>query len=131
MTADDGMEYICPECGEGIPADAKYCPSCDAVFDEGGEGVAAAAAPAAEEKADATREKERSPGGLSIIGLAFAILAAVALIGSVVLMNWDVWVSGASAESVGPRQRLFLIMGFVGFIVCLAVVGFDLLRRRK
>ena len=139
MTEDEGMEYACPECGEMVPADAKYCPSCEAVFEEDGneEGAAAAkgvggrAGPATEGGATSTRKAKTYVGGLGLVGLLFLALAVVAIVGTVVVMNWDVWVGGAAKETVGDRQRAFIYLGLLGFFVCVLVTGFDLLRGRK
>jgi len=150
MTASEEPEFVCPECGADIPSDAKSCPGCGVAFAwEGAEGATGAAppaageAPSAEEEAPAAEEGRAPPpeaapapkgrlygGHLSVLGVAFVILAVLAVVGTLLLMHWDVWVSGASGEAVGPRQGLLIGLGYLGILVCLAVVVFDVLRHR-
>ena len=168
MTASEETEYVCPECGTDIPADAKSCPACGVAFASGEQEVAAEASPPAWEEAPAPEEgtgaegfvhggaeaprgahaaaagmgheppPEAAPGPegrlyggrLSALGVAFVVLAVLAVVGTVVLMNWDVWVSGASKETVGTRQGLLIDLGYLGILVCLAVVIYDVLRHR-
>ncbi len=139
MTEDEELEYVCPECGEEIPADAKNCPSCDVVFASGEEEEkavevgpsAAEEVPVPEEEAAPSPGRKLYGGFLSIVGVVFVLLAAAALVGSLVLMNYDVWMSGASEETVGPRQGLFIGLGLLGFVICMAVAGYDLFRCRR
>ena len=168
MTANEEAEYVCPECGVDIPADAKSCPGCGVVFDSGAEEAAVEAGPSAaedaavpeegaeevEEVADeaepsgegtaapakegraappeaAPPQKRRLYGGVfSNMGVAFLLLAVVAVIGTVALMNWDVWVSGASKEAVGPRQGLFIDLGLLGIFIFAGLTVIDLVRNR-
>jgi len=37
--ADDGEEFPCPECGDPLPAGARFCPRCATPIDEDGEAV--------------------------------------------------------------------------------------------
>ena len=79
----------------------------------------------------APEQKGRLYGGhLSILGVAFVVLAVLAVIGTIVLMHWDVWISGASKETIGPRQDLLIDLGYLGILVSLAVVIYDVLRHR-
>jgi hypothetical protein len=168
MTANEEMEYVCPECGEDIPADAKSCPGCGVVFDSGEEEAALDAGPPAEEDAPVPEEaaveaeeaddeaepsgeepaapaeggraappeaaqpqKRRLHGGVfSNTGVAFLLLAVAAVAGTVALMNWDVWVSGASREAVGPRQGLLIDLGLLGIFIFAGLTVIDLVRHR-
>jgi len=170
MTASEETEYVCPECGADIPADAKSCPGCGVVFASGEQEVAAEASPSAWEEAPAPEEgteavgfvrgkAEASHGSqaaaegegqahpaeavpqppgrrvyevtLSKLGIAFLVLTAVAIVGTVILMNWDIWVSGASKETVGPRQGLLIAAGFLAIAVGMTVTVYDVLRNRR
>jgi hypothetical protein len=168
MAANEGSEYVCPECGEDIPADAKSCPGCGVVFDSGEEEAALDAGPPAEEDAPVPEEAaveaeeaddEAEPSGeepaapakggraappeapppprgrlyggvFSNMGVAYLILAVVAVVGTVVLMHWDVWVSGASKETVGPRQGLLIDLGLLGIFIFAGLTVIDLVRHR-
>jgi hypothetical protein len=156
-------EYVCPECGVNLPANAAKCPGCGLEFaSDGNEGVSApeeeaggeesveatptelseaAAEGEAEEGAPAEEPFAPAPtkaprkgflgGLLGPVGLTFLVLAVLAVVGTVVLLNWDVWIQGASEESVGDRQRLYVYLGVVGIVVCALVALVDILRRRK
>lgn len=70
-------------------------------------------------------------GMFSILGLAFLGLTVVALIGTLVVANYDMWIQDATKESMGDRQTMFLYLGIVGVIVCGAIAMFDMMRQRK
>jgi hypothetical protein len=164
-------EYMCPECGVDLPANAAQCPGCGLEFasddDEGpsvpDEGHEAACEGAGDEEpveVGATQEElsegatgdeaaDEAPteeptlpastgpsrkgflgGLLDPVGLTFLVLTFLAVVGTVVLMHWDVWVQGASAESVGDRQRLLVYMGVLGVVVCAIVTVVDIMRHR-
>ena len=68
---------------------------------------------------------------LSTLGVIFLFLTVVAVVATFVLMNWDVWISGASKEAVGPHQGLLIAAGFLGMVVGMMVTVFDVLRNRS
>lgn len=41
-TTEKGMTMFCAHCGKEVPADARFCPSCQAAVDETGTGGAVA-----------------------------------------------------------------------------------------
>jgi len=168
MSGNEGSEYVCPECGEDIPADAKSCPGCGVDFAWGEEAEAEEAgqaipegAPEPEEEAEESeeaaedtghsvegpaapakggraappeaapaRERRLYGGVFSNMGVAFLLLALAAVVGTVALMNWDVWVSGASKEAVGPRQGLLIDLGLLGIFIFAGLTVIDLVRHR-
>jgi len=70
-------------------------------------------------------------GGLSIIGLVFAILTVVAIIGTVVLLNYDTWIDGADENNIGDTQIMYVYGAVAGIVVCALIVVFDFVRNRK
>ena len=66
-----------------------------------------------------------------MLGLIFLGLAVVALVGTLVIANYDVWIQGAAEESMGDRQQMFLYLGIVGVIVCGAIGMLYTMRGKK
>lgn len=57
------------------------------------------------------------PGGvLGVVGLVLLALAVLTAVGTVVMMNWDVWVQGDPKEVVGVRQRLWAYAGLLATV---------------
>ncbi len=69
--------------------------------------------------------------GLSIIGLVFALLTVVAVIGTVVLLNYDTWIDGADENNIGDTQIMYVYAAVAGIVVCALIVVFDFVRNRK
>jgi len=73
----------------------------------------------------------KAKGGLPMLGLIFMGLAVVALVGTLVIANYDVWIQGAAEESMGDRQQMFVYLGIVGVIVCGAIGMLFTMRGKK
>jgi len=65
-----------------------------------------------------------------MMGVAFLFLAALSVVGTVVLLHYDVWVGGADEESIGDSQSIFIYLGLVGIIVFAILAAWDIMRRR-
>ncbi len=68
---------------------------------------------------------------LSMLGIAFAVLAVVSVIGLMVVLNYDTWINGAEENSIGDTQMMYVYLAVVAVIVCILVVVFDFMRNRK
>lgn len=68
------------------------------------------------------------PGGFTLLGLVFAILALLALLFSIVVARYDTWIQGAAEESMGDDQLMFFYAGLLAFTVCITIAVADLLR---
>lgn len=68
---------------------------------------------------------------LSLLGMAFAALTVVSLIGLLVVLNYDTWIDGAEENSIGDTQIMYVYLAATAFVVCLLVVVFDLVRNRR
>ncbi len=71
------------------------------------------------------------PGGFTLMGLVFAILALLALAFSIVMARYDTWIQGAAEESMGDDQLMFFYAGLVAFTLCTIIAVADLLRTPK
>jgi len=140
-----GLEFA-TDAGEDSPSDEGDATSGKAAGDEEATEVSPVPEDSAEDAATeadaaATEEVEAPPsraprrwlfmGVLSAVGLVFFVLAILAVVGTAVLMHWDVWIGGAAKESIGDRQRLLTYLGIVGIAVCAIVAIVDILRHRK
>lgn len=137
----------CPSCGIELEWDEGGQESSDEVEDaaeehpeqegEGPSGVEEEPEPDHEPHEEPPPSDETPPvegpklyGGLSVVGLAFAILAALAVVLTLVAANYDVWVQGAEEEAIGSTQRTAIYGGVAGIIVCLLVAVWDWMRNR-
>lgn len=68
------------------------------------------------------------PGGFTLLGLVFAILALMALAFTIVVARYDTWVQGAAEESMGDNQLMMFYMGLSAFAVFIFIAVADLLR---
>ena len=171
------MEYECPECGAPLPADAKICNACKAVFDweedeeetvdELLEEITTSMEPEDAEEVEDAEEAEPEPSYdpspemaealssdeamevpedeapmalegpvtqkkvLSILGMAFAALTVVSVIGLMVVLNYDVWINGDAENNIGDTQMMYVYLAVVAVIVCIMLVVVDLVRNRK
>jgi len=71
------------------------------------------------------------PGGFTLMGMVFVILALLALAFSIVMARYDTWVQGAVEESMGDDQLMFFYAGLVAFTVSTIIAVADLLRTPK
>ena len=68
---------------------------------------------------------------LSTLGMVFALLAVVAIIGTVVLLNYDTWIDGADENNIGDTQIMYVYGAVAGVVVCALIVVFDFVKNRK
>ena len=87
--------------------------------------------PAYEEPEPEPSAPPKKKKALSTLGMVFALLAVVAVIGTVVLLNYDVWVQGLDEENIGPNQQNAIYLGVAGIVVCALIVVFDFMKNRK
>ncbi len=71
------------------------------------------------------------PGGFTLVGLVFAILALLALAFTIVVARYDTWIQGAAEESMGENQMMFFYAGLVAFAVFIVIAVADLLRQPR
>ena len=84
-----------------------------------------------EEAPMALEEPVMKKKALSMLGIAFAVLAVVAIIGLMVLLNYDTWVADEAENNIGDTQMLYVYLGVAAVVVCLLIVVFDFVRNRK
>jgi len=68
------------------------------------------------------------PGGFTLMGLVFAILALMALAFTIVIARYDTWIQGAAEESMGDNQLMLFYVGLAAFAVLIILAVADLLR---
>ena len=68
---------------------------------------------------------------LSTLGMVFALLTVVAIIGTVVLLNYDTWIDGADENNIGDTQIMYVYGAVAGIVVCALIVVFDFMKNRK
>jgi predicted RNA-binding Zn-ribbon protein involved in translation (DUF1610 family) len=157
--ASDWVEEVTPEAvsgtGEEAPGEgpAEAVPAAEPPAQEAEEGKAegtvegeAAGAPEAHVEAKPRRpEPEPAPatasrapaaprryaGGFTLVGLAFVILAGVALVLTIIALRWDAISSGSKYEAIGSMQSLVILLGLAAFVFCAVVSVYDLLRGPK
>lgn len=125
LEPEAGMEEL-PEVGgpaTGEPLDGGEPSEVEATLrvltemlleDEVEEGTPAGAPPQPEPEA---APPEAPPKGvLGAVGMTLLALAVLTAVGTVVMMNWDVWVRGAPEEVVGARQRLVAYAGLAATV---------------
>ena len=124
-----GPEVVAPSASDEV-TEPQYDPS------PGPEEVAPSAsdevveAPV-EEAPMALKEPVIKKKALSMLGMAFAVLAVVAIIGLMVLLNYDTWVADEAENNIGDTQMLYVYLGVAAVIVSLLVVVLDFIRNRK
>ena len=130
------MQRECPHCGELVEEGLEECPSCGSELDSLVEQ-------AVEEEGEHPVEDEptrtgEAPAGpptkvrpLSVLGLAFAVLTVVSVIGLVLVLNHDTWIAGEDESSIGDTQMMYVYLAVVAVVVCVAVVAWDWMRNRR
>jgi hypothetical protein len=68
------------------------------------------------------------PGGFTLLGLVFLVLALLALGFTILVARYDTWIQGAAEESMGNDQLTMFYAGLVSFTVFVIVAVIDLLR---
>jgi hypothetical protein len=71
------------------------------------------------------------PGGFTLVGMVFVVLALMALVFTIVVARYDTWIQGAAEESMGDNQMTMFYAGLVAFTVFLIIAVIDLLRTPK
>ncbi len=68
---------------------------------------------------------------LSMLGIAFAVLTVVSVIGLMVVLNYDTWINGDAENNIGDTQMTYVYLAVVAVIVCIMITVFDFMRNRK
>jgi hypothetical protein len=119
-----------PEAVADSPSDEVTEPTYDPTPEP--EVVAASASVEAVEEAPMVLERPMAKKKtLSMLGIAFAVLAVVSVIGLFVVLNYDTWIDGAEENNIGDTQMMYVYLAVVAVIVCILVVVFDFVRNRK
>jgi DNA-directed RNA polymerase subunit RPC12/RpoP len=71
------------------------------------------------------------PGGFTLMGMVFIVLALLALVFTIVVARYDTWIQGAAEESMGDDQLTVFYAGLATFTVFLIIAVVDLLRTPK
>jgi hypothetical protein len=100
--------------------------------EEGAEADAEEEEAVPDRKAAAVAPSKKPSRGLLLAGYLFIALGVVALVGVVVLYNYDIWIAGEETNNVGPDQMTYIRLAIAGFVGAL-VIGLVLLviGRRK
>jgi predicted RNA-binding Zn-ribbon protein involved in translation (DUF1610 family) len=85
----------------------------------------------AEARAEASSYPRLYPGGFTLLGLVFLVLALLALGFTILVARYDTWVQGAAEESMGDDQLTMFYAGLVAFTVFVIIAVIDLLRTPK
>ncbi len=126
---EDGMDFLCPECGTPFEEGVGECPGCGVPLDwEEGEAYPhpediLGGGPLIE-----PTEPELYGGLFSNIGLVFAFLTMVAFIATVLALRWDTWVGGAAEETIGDRQLTIVYAGATATAISAVIALVDSLR---
>jgi DNA-directed RNA polymerase subunit RPC12/RpoP len=99
-------------------------------FEPGPEDDLPAPAKAAK-RAEAEPYPRLYPGGFTLLGLVFLVLALLALGFTILVARYDTWIQGAAEESMGNDQLTMFYAGLVAFTVFVVVAVIDLLRTPK
>ena len=131
-TLGEGEVYECPECGTSFGYGEGECPDCGVELDwddteavEIGQGPMRLVDPQLPE----AREEVVPPGPVfSRWGLVFALLTAVAFLGTLLLLRWDTWVRGGAEDSIGDDQRALIYAGAVATTAFAIMAILDIIR---
>ncbi len=64
----------------------------------------------------------------SRFGLVWAVLTVLAFTGTVLLLNWDIWIRGEAESSIGDTQRTMIYTGAIATTAFAILTIIDLLR---
>jgi hypothetical protein len=78
----------------------------------------------------ATPGPSSGKGPLSMVGIAFAVLAVVCVIGLLLVLNYDTWIAGEDESNIGDTQMMYVYLAVAAVVVCVALVAFDFVRNR-
>lgn len=127
-----GDEYECPDCGTSFGFGEGECPKCGVEIDwddAGAVEIGQEPLRLVDPQLPDVREDTVPPGPVfSRWGLVFALLTAVAFLGTLVLLRWDTWVGGAAEESIGEDQRALIYAGAVATTAFAIMAILDIIR---
>ena len=130
------MQSECPHCGELVDEGLESCPSCeselerlvDEAVDQQMEAPDEAHEPTRPEPSVGPQSKGRP---LSIVGIAFVVLAVVCIIGLLLVLNYDTWIAGEDESHIGDTQMMYVYLAVVAVVVCIVLVAWDWMRTRR
>ena len=137
ISTGDEDPFECPECGRPFPYGTRICPGCgvELEWDEDESPLAGEVGDGELRLVDPRLlPSGRGTPGLhgdrifSRWGLLLAVLTVLAFVGTVLLLNWDVWVRGETSASIGDTQRTLIYTGAVTTTVLAVFTIIDLLR---
>ena len=136
-------QYECPECGALADEGTESCPECGLEFEYEDEEVEETlevepeetpdeddTAPPVEEGTTPAVAPSSRGRPLSFVGMAFAVLAVVCVVGLLVVLNYDTWVAGESESHVGDTQVMYVYLAAAAVVACVVITVFDLVRNR-
>jgi DNA-directed RNA polymerase subunit RPC12/RpoP len=71
------------------------------------------------------------PGGFTLMGMVFTVLALLAFGFSIVVARYDTWIQGAAEESMGDNQMMLFVASLSTFAIFMIIAAIDLLRSPK
>ncbi len=86
---------------------------------------------APEETITAHKESAMKRKVLSLMGMVFAVLTVVSIIGLVVVLNYDTWIAGESESNIGDTQMMYVYLAVAAVVVCIVLVAWDWMRTRR
>ena len=132
----DGDAFECPDCGSSFSYGTVSCPGCgvEIEWDPGDEleteeveveglTLVDPRLPAAEEPPEEVPDRV-----FSRFGLVWAVLTVLAFTGTVLLLNWDIWIRGEAESSIGDTQRTMIYTGAIATTAFAILTIIDLLR---
>ncbi len=131
----DGDEFECPDCGSSFSYGTVSCPGCgvEIDWDPGDdletEEVEVEGLTLVDPRLPAEEPPEEVPERLfSRFGLVWAVLTVLAFMGTVLLLNWDIWIRGEAESSIGDTQRMMIYAGAITTTVFAILTIIDLLK---
>jgi hypothetical protein len=128
----EGEEYECPDCGTSFGFGEGECPNCGVDLDwDDTEAVEIGHEPMRlvdPQLPEVSEEVVPPEAVFSKYGMVFALLTAVAFLGTLLLIRWDTWIAGAAEDSIGDDQRLLIYAGAVATIAFALMAIFDIMR---
>ena len=114
-----------------VETESEYDPSSEPDVVEAEAPVEAPAEVPLEEAPMVLEKPVAKKKALSMLGMAFAVLAVVSVIGLMVVLNYDTWINGDAENNIGDTQMTYVYLAVVAVIVCIMITVFDFMRNRK